>query len=113
MSDVTLGVFKSMSNGHLPREIVSDNIRITVRKDLLSDVPNITYSSPLTTAEAQYGGVASSLHLTSNDYTACDTGSNYVKTATATFGKSRASRAPWPQWVVARRPSSNPAAARR
>eukprot|EP01038_Epipyxis_sp_PR26KG_P005612 gene5612-7752_t len=79
------GVFDSMVEGQSATEIVSDNIRIAVHRDLLSSLSNSSISPPQTTDELAYGAVSPKMEF-GGSADACGGSSGYVELSILQWG---------------------------
>eukprot|EP01033_Poteriospumella_lacustris_P023332 gene23332-biopygen7964 len=89
LNNVAAGVASSLSAGHYPLEVTSDNVRLSVHRDFVTDLTNQTFSPPLTASEDAYGVLGSTMMFDENaNVSACSDGTGYVKLAIAGYGRN-------------------------
>ncbi len=82
------GVLNEMVAGQNSIDVVTSNMRISVTKQLGSDVANSTLSPPLTAAESQFGSAVSSIDFNGDNIAACAGDDGYVGMGIMLWGRN-------------------------
>lgn len=89
ITNITDGVLSTLQNGQAPLSISTDNVRITVRKDLLSTLTDSILSPPPSATESAFGYAVSSFYIEGNASAyACQSGNGYSHSSIIAFGKN-------------------------
>jgi hypothetical protein len=89
LTNITSGIFSTLSNGQSAVSVTSDNIRITVRKDLLADLENALLGPPATAAEEAYNTPGSSFVIVGDAAAkACTSHNGYSHSSVMQWGKN-------------------------
>jgi hypothetical protein len=89
LTNITSGIFSTLSNGQSPLSVTSENIRITVRKDLLADLENALLGPPATAAEEAYNSPGSSFYIVGDAAAkACTSHNGYSHSSVMQWGKN-------------------------
>jgi hypothetical protein len=88
LSNIGIGILRSLSNGQYPVEVVSDNLKLSARKDFLEDLSNISFTPPQTDAEIEYGVMSPSMSIQASDISSCNGGDGYSKIFIGGYGQN-------------------------
>lgn len=87
VGNITSGISQSLADLQ-SSQIATENLQVTVRRDLITDVENITYTTPLTDAMSQYGNQPPSLSIGASSYSSLDSGSGYAKVSLLSWARN-------------------------
>lgn len=87
VGNITSGISQSLADLQ-SSTIATDNIQVSVLRDLITDVENTTYSTPQTDAMSQYGTLSPSLSLGSSSSSSLDSGNGYAKLSLLSWGRN-------------------------
>lgn len=83
---MTQGTMKTMVVGQAPVSLVTGNVRLTVKNDLVSLLLNAELSPPRTTSESVYGSVQPKIKVVGNGLSYCSGKSAYAQVSTLQYG---------------------------
>lgn len=86
MANISYGILSTMTNGQDPIKLVSDNIQVTMRKDMVADVNNAVLSPPLSSAEEQYNVIPLTASFEGDALSACANSEKYVTLSIMKWG---------------------------
>lgn len=81
IGSLTNSLHLTMANGQSARNVIADNIQLTVRKDLVLNVQNITYLPPVSSGVSAYGSEQPTIEFVDGALASCDRGNGYAHIA--------------------------------
>jgi hypothetical protein len=88
ISQVTSGLFDTVRNGELPKQITSPNIQISVQKVFAADLENATFTAPITEEGLAYGVEVPSFQVIGNSLEGCVSQGGYSQISIMQWGSN-------------------------